>query len=167
MRAWFLLYYCARAPESWLTRSCGSHSDFFDLDPTFPVSSLLVRNAQGAPLRSVYFTSTLARSLLLANSYARMRLISCGVKLFTRQDSSKDGTYRCKWRVNSEGLEVIRPFMGARRIVKANVESLRTLMGAMTVPIAELVEEEFKSRVEEMEPGSCVIEVEAKGEGVS
>lgn len=143
------------------------YRDFFDLDPSFPAASLLVRNAQGAPLRSIYFTSNLARSLLLANTYSRMRLISCGVKLFTRQDSSKDGTYRCKWRVNSEGLEVLRPFLGPRRIVKANVKTLRTLMTNVTTPIAELEEAEFKTRIEEMEPGSCMIQVEARGEGVA
>lgn len=115
----------------------------------------------------MYFTSTLARTLLHANSYTRMRLISCGVKLFTRQDSSKDGTYRCKWRVNSEGLDVLRPFMGTKRIATANVETLRALMQSMTINFADLKEEQFKSRMEEMEPGSCVIVVEAKGEGVS
>lgn len=143
------------------------HRDFFDLDPSFPSSSLLVRNAQGAPLRSIYFTSDLARSLLLANTYSRMRLISCGVKLFTRQDSSKDGTYRCKWRVNSEGLEVLRPFLGKKRLVHANVKTLRTLMSNVTTPIADLEEAEFKARIEEMEPGSCMIQVEAKGEEVA
>jgi multisite-specific tRNA:(cytosine-C5)-methyltransferase len=96
-----------------------------------------------------------------------MRLISCGVKTFTRQDSSKDGTYRCKWRIMSEGLEVLRPFMGPKRIVHASVETLQALMSSMTVPILELKEEQFKARIEEMEPGSCVLEVVAKGDGVS
>lgn len=96
-----------------------------------------------------------------------MRLISCGIKLFTRQDSSKDGTYRCKWRVNSEGLEVLRPFMGPKRVATANVKTLRTLMESLTVPLADLEEEDFRKQMEVMEPGSCVLIVEAKGEGVS
>lgn len=57
--------------------------------------------------------------------------------------------------------------MGKKRIVKANVKTLRTLMSSMTVNMADLEEEQFKDRVGEMEPGSCVLEVEAKGEGVS
>lgn len=137
------------------------------MHPSFPASSLLVRNAQGAPLRSVYFTTALSRTLLDANSYTRMRLISCGIKLFTRQDSSKDGTYRCKWRVNSEGLDVLRPFMGQKRLATANVKTLRTLMSSLTVPLVDLEEGEFRSQMEAMEPGSCVLIVEAKGEGVS
>ncbi|KAM0791035.1 hypothetical protein ACM66B_004331 [Microbotryomycetes sp. NB124-2] len=141
--------------------------DFFDLDESFPVTSLLVRNSQGAALRSVYFTSEIVRALLFSNSYSRMRLISCGVKMFTRQDSSKDGTYRCKWRVNAEGLEVLRPFMGPKRITTANIATLRQLMSSMTVNFNDLQEEQFKQRLDEVEPGSCVLEVDAQGEGVN
>ncbi|KAK4046359.1 hypothetical protein OIV83_006140 [Microbotryomycetes sp. JL201] len=141
--------------------------DFFDLDDSFPITSLLVRNSQGAALRSVYFTSEVVRALLFSNTYSRMRLISCGVKMFTRQDSSKDGTYRCKWRVNAEGLEVLRPFMGPKRITTANVTTLRQLMSSMTVNFADLQEEQFKQRLNEVEPGSCVLEVDASGEGVA
>lgn len=96
-----------------------------------------------------------------------MRLISCGVKLFTRQESGKDGLYRCKWRVMSEGLEVLRPFMGEKRIVRAGMETLKTLMGTMNVTFTDLADKAFVARLEEMEAGSCVLEVEARGEGVS
>ncbi|KDE06502.1 hypothetical protein MVLG_03154 [Microbotryum lychnidis-dioicae p1A1 Lamole] len=141
-------------------------SDFFDLSPLFPRENLLVRNAAGAPLRSIYFTSSSTRALLLSNSFTRMRLISCGVKIFTRQDSTRDGTYACKWRVNSEGLEVLRPHMGTKRIVTASVETLRRLMSSLTVGFEELDEVAFKERIAEMEPGSCVLQVDAKGEGL-
>lgn len=139
-------------------------SAFFDIHPSFPVASLLVRNASGAPLRSIYFTSELVRSLLLANSYSRMRLISCGVKIFTRQDSGKTDTYKCKWRIVSEGLEILRPYMGKKRIIQGNLETLKILMGELNVPFASLKEEQFLARLGEMEPGSCVLEVRAEGD---
>ena len=141
-------------------------ADFFDLDPSFPASSLLVRNAEGKALRSMYFTNKVVRALLLNNSYKRMRLISCGVKLFTRQDSSKEDTYRCKWRVVSEGLDVIRPFMGPKRLIAANEETLRALMTTQNVAIAGIAEEAFVARLAEMEPGSCVLEITTKSKDV-
>lgn len=144
------------------------HREFFDLHPSFPTSSLLVRNASGAPLRSIYFTSSLVRSLLLSNTYSRMRLISCGVKVFTRQDAtSKDPIYRCKWRVVSEGLEVMRPFMGPKRIIQASIDTLKLLMGTLNILIADVHEVAFVQRLNEMESGSCVLEVTASGEGVA
>ncbi|GAA5914561.1 hypothetical protein JCM5296_006273 [Sporobolomyces johnsonii] len=138
--------------------------DFFDIAPSFPFDSLLVRNTAGAALRSIYLTSALTKSILLSNAYTRMRLISCGVKLFTRQDSSKDGTYACKWRINSEGLEVIRPYLGEKRIVKVGQDALRQLMENVSVKFDELRDEGIKERVMAMEPGSAVLRVEkAKG----
>lgn len=40
-------------------------------------------------------------------------------------------------------------------------------MESLTVPLADLEEEDFRKQMEVMEPGSCVLIVEAKGEGVS
>ena len=51
---------------------------------------MLVRNSTGEAIRTIYFTSPLVRSLLTSNSYNRMRLISCGVKIFMRQDATRD-----------------------------------------------------------------------------
>ncbi|GAA5868521.1 hypothetical protein JCM3774_005412 [Rhodotorula dairenensis] len=140
--------------------------DFFGISDDFPFNELLVRNATGAPLRSIYLTSQLTRALLLSNAYTRMRLISCGVKLFTRQESSKEqaSIYRCKWRLNSEGLEVVKPFLGEKRIVTVNEETLRQCMEEVSVKLEDLKEEGLEARMRAMEPGSAVLRVEnAKG----
>ncbi|GAA5899683.1 tRNA (cytosine-C5-)-methyltransferase [Sporobolomyces salmoneus] len=138
--------------------------DFFDISDSFPFDCLLVRNASGAALRSIYLTSTLTKSILSSNAYTRMRLISCGVKLFTRQDSSKDGTYVCKWRINSEGLEVIRPYLGEKRIVNAGMAQLRQLMENVSIKFEDLLEEEMRKQVKGLEAGSAVLRIQgAKG----
>ncbi|GAA5915702.1 hypothetical protein JCM6882_004119 [Rhodosporidiobolus microsporus] len=134
--------------------------DFFGISDSFPFSDLLVRNATGLPMRSIYLTSDLTRSLLLSNAYTRMRLISCGVRLFTRQDNSKDGTYRCKWRINSEGLEVIRPYLADKRVVTAGDETLRQVMGNVSVRFEDLKEEGVKEKMRAMEPGSAILRIE-------
>ncbi|GAA5913653.1 hypothetical protein JCM8208_005893 [Rhodotorula glutinis] len=136
--------------------------DFFGISDAFPFFELLVRNAAGQPLRSIYLTSLLTRKLLLSNAYSRMRLISCGVKLFTRQDSN--GQYACKWRLNAEGLDVVRPFLSDKRVVKVGAETLKQVMGAVSVKFEDLKEEGLKERLEATEPGSAVLHVQgAKG----
>ncbi|GAA5824790.1 hypothetical protein JCM11251_005342 [Rhodosporidiobolus azoricus] len=138
--------------------------DFFGVSDSFPFSDLLVRNATGLPMRSIYLTSSLTRSLLLSNAYTRMRLISCGVRLFTRQDNSKDGLYRCKWRINSEGLQVILPYLGEKRVVKAGDETLRQVMENVSVKFEDLKEHGVKEKMMAMEPGSAILKIEkAKG----
>ncbi|GAA5981729.1 hypothetical protein JCM5350_000471 [Sporobolomyces pararoseus] len=138
--------------------------EFFDISDSFPFDCLLVRNAAGAALRSIYLTSKLTKSILSSNAYTRMRLISCGVKLFTRQDSSKDGTYVCKWRINSEGLEVIRPYLGEKRIVNAGQSQLRQLMENVSVKFEDLQDEDLRKQVTSLEAGSAVLRIQgAKG----
>ncbi|BGP19522.1 hypothetical protein JCM10213_000121 [Rhodosporidiobolus nylandii] len=138
--------------------------DFFGITDNFPFRDLLVRNATGLPMRSIYLTSDLTRSLLLSNAYTRMRLISCGVKLFTRQDNGKDGTYRCKWRLNSEGLEVVRPFLSEKRIVTAGDDTLRQVMESVSVRFEDIRDEKVREKMMAMEPGSAVLRIEkAKG----
>lgn len=118
-------------------------------------------------MRSIYLTSDLTRSLLLSNAYTRMRLISCGVKLFTRQDNSKDGTYRCKWRLNSEGLEVVKPYLSERRIVKAGEDTLKQVMQVVSVRYEDIKDEAVRKRMMEMEPGSAILKIEkAKGKDI-
>ncbi|KAL8280323.1 hypothetical protein RQP46_007240 [Phenoliferia psychrophenolica] len=156
--------YIFLSPEDEQVKLC---AEFFDLDPSFPVESLLVRNSSGVPLRTIYFTSPIVRSLLLSNSYKRMRLTSCGVKVFVRQESSKDSQFRCKWRVMNEGLDILRPFMGPKRIVSCTVETLKLCMSKLNVAIEEIKDdEEFLKRIEEMETGSCVLELKAVGKDI-
>lgn len=117
----------------------------------------------------MYFTSPLVRSLLLTNSFSRMRLISCGIKMFAKQDSAnhKDsGLYPCKWRILSEGLDVLRPYMGAKRIIQAKLSTLKALMMTLNTVYGGFEDKEFVARLDGMESGSCVVEVEATGEGV-
>lgn len=125
-----------------------------------------MRNASGVPLRTIYFTSPIVRSLLLSNSYKRMRLTSCGVKVFVRQESSKDSVFRCKWRVMNEGLDILRPFMGPRRIISCDMDTLKMLMSTLNVAIADVKDEAFQTRIAEMETGSCVLELNAIGKDI-
>lgn len=141
-------------------KSC---SEYFDLNDKFPSDNLLVRNADGQPVRSIYLTSTLVRNIVLCNAYTRMRLVSCGVKLFARQDNKSQGddTYRCKWRVVSDGTNFFRPFVGPARVVPCSVQTLRQLMdGAELYPqFDKLVEPAFRDAIQKMSPGSCIVDV--------
>lgn len=135
-------------------------SDFFDLSADFPRNELLVRNSTGVASRTMYLSSPVIKSLISSNSHSRMRVISCGVKVFSKQDNGKnDDTYPCKWRIMTEGLEIIRPFMGGRRLVKCNMVTLRTLIAGANIKFEEFVEEQFLQRLKELENGSCILEI--------
>ena len=141
-----------------LTR-CVSVSNFFELSNDFPSDSLFVRNQSGEALRSIYVTSPTVKSVIDNNSYTKMRLVSCGVKLFARQDSSKDGTYACKWRILQDGMNVISNYMGPRRKTTASLKTLRKLVETQ-YPGTDKFEDdaEFSEAVKALDNGSFICE---------
>lgn len=131
------------------------------MNDEFPQNQLLVRNANAQPLRSIYLTSSTVRDIILNNDYAKMRLVSCGVKIFARQDSGQTGVYKCKWRVLQDGLSVITPYMGPKRKVKASLTTLSELVKAHYPPLSSFSSQEFKEAAEKLDPGSCICEIQA------
>lgn len=84
-----------------LPNSSVSISDFFKLKPSFDKTTLMVRNRDGEAKRSIYATSASIKNLIESNDFARLRIVSAGVRSFARQDGGKsDNVYPCKWRVS-------------------------------------------------------------------
>ncbi|KAL7408753.1 S-adenosyl-L-methionine-dependent methyltransferase, partial [Mrakia frigida] len=101
--------------------------EHFGLKSTFSPGNLYVRNETGEALRSVYYTSDLIKTIIKSNEYTRLRLVSAGVKLFAHQDSPGDEV-KCKWRACAEGLEILLPFLGEGKTLKAGLNDLKILM---------------------------------------
>lgn len=137
------------------------YSDFFGLDKEFPVDSLFVRNGEGKALRSIYLTSPAIRDIIAVNDYRKMRLVSCGVKLFARQDSGTSDTYACKWRILQDGLNVISQYMGPKRKITANLAVLKRMVEEQYAGIDSFKDETFEKQIRELENGSCICTIEA------
>lgn len=130
-------------------------SDFFQLSPEFPSDKLFVRNADGLPLRSIYLSSDMVRTILDHNDYARLRLISAGVKILIRQDPGKTDTYKCRWRVTQDGLPVLKSYMGPARKTEGDLKALRRLCTDL-YPTFEGFDEDFKTAVKSLDNGSLI-----------
>ncbi|CAD6578685.1 MAG: hypothetical protein CYPHOPRED_000654 [Cyphobasidiales sp. Tagirdzhanova-0007] len=133
--------------------------EFFQLDPSFPTSNLFVRNGDGKALRSIYLTTSNIRDIINRNDYARMRLVSCGVKIFARQDAGNTGIYRCRWRVLQDGLSIMNAYIGSRRRIKTTLKALRGMLADQYPPIESFEEYQFKEDIKALENGSCICEI--------
>lgn len=131
-------------------------SDFFEFSPDFPSDKLFVRNADGNPLRSIYLSSDMVRTILDNNDYARLRLISCGVKILVRQDPGKTDTYKCRWRVTQDGLPVLKNYMGPGRKMQGTLKSLRRLCSELYPTLDGFEDPEFTETVKNMDNGSLL-----------
>ena len=140
--------------------------NFYGLHPRFPRSRFMVRNATGSPVRTIYYTSSLSRSILLENEGKGLKFVHCGVKMFVKQDVQLQGA--CKWRIQSEGLPLLESWVSDDRLVRLNsrktfhsllVEMFPKVNGDGWRELGEIGE-----RVRDVEYGCCVLRVE-KGEG--
>ncbi|KAI9658089.1 MAG: hypothetical protein M1821_002749 [Bathelium mastoideum] len=135
---------------------------FYGLSDRFPRDRFMVRNATGQPVKAIYYTSTLTRDILIENEGKGMKFVHCGVKMFVKQDPQ--GRNICRWRIQSEGLPIIEPWVGEGRVVRLYKRpTLRRLLIEMFPHIAR---DEWKElgeigeRVRDIAMGCCVLRVE-------
>ncbi|EEQ84172.2 methyltransferase [Blastomyces dermatitidis ER-3] len=100
---------------------------FYDISPQFPRDRFMVRNSQGRPAKTIYYTSTLARDILTANEGAGIKFVHSGVKMFVKQYVQHQDV--CPWRIQTDGLAILESWVGPRRVVKIyQKETLRKLL---------------------------------------
>ncbi|KAJ5314415.1 uncharacterized protein N7443_001299 [Penicillium atrosanguineum] len=138
---------------------------FYEVSERFPKDRFMVRNAEGTPTRTVYYTSALARDILTMNEGGGMKFVHCGVKMFVKQDAQRENV--CRWRIQTDGLKIISPFLGpARAVVLTERETLRTLLVEMFPRIDNDGWKklgEIGERVKDIPMGCSILHIEPNG----
>lgn len=142
---------------------------FFGLTEKFDKRNLLVRNREANPLRSAYFTSTSVRALITSGGPGKgdhpygnplkMRLINSGVRSFARQDSGKDPQLKCKWRVTSDAIPVLRPLIEERKILRATISDFAFMISNHYPKLSDVPTGEFRSMLESVDIGSHLVDI--------
>ena len=135
---------------------------FYKLSPRFPRDRFMVRNAQGEPAKTIYYSSALIRDILKENEGKGIKFIHGGVKMFMKQDVQAEGV--CKWRIQSEGMPILEGYVGEERVVRLyKKETLRKLLIEMFPKIADGGWKnlgEIGERVNNIGMGCCVLRIE-------
>ncbi|CAL1709673.1 unnamed protein product [Somion occarium] len=129
-----------------------------NLKSDFPVSNILVRNPAGDPVRSLYLTNDLVKDIVQNNDYTRIRLMTCGTKVMGKQEgaAAKREGAELQFRVLSEGLPVLLPFIQPESIITADLSTLKILMESY-YPVIPGFPEPFRSMIESKPTGSHVV----------
>ncbi|TVY73617.1 tRNA (cytosine(34)-C(5))-methyltransferase [Lachnellula suecica] len=146
----------------------GTHAEvsviesFYKLSPRFPRDRFMVRNAQGEPAKTIYYTSALIRDILTENEGKGIKFIHGGVRMFMKQDVQAEGV--CKWRIQSEGMPILEGYVGQERVVRLyKKETLRKLLIEMFPKLSDGAWEnldEIGERVNTIGMGCCVLRIE-------
>jgi multisite-specific tRNA:(cytosine-C5)-methyltransferase len=138
---------------------------FYEVSERFPRDRFMVRNAEGTPTRTVYYTSALARDILTMNEGHGMKFVHCGVKMFVKQDAQRENV--CRWRIQTDGLKIISPFLGPARSVTLTeratlhrllVEMFPRIDGDGWKKLGEIGE-----RVKDIQMGCSILHIEPNG----
>ncbi|KAJ5578416.1 uncharacterized protein N7459_007380 [Penicillium hispanicum] len=139
--------------------------NFYELSERFPRDRFMVRNAEGVPTRTIYYTSALARDILTQNEGSGMKFVHCGVKMFVKQDAQREDV--CRWRIQTDGLRITEPWLGpARSVTLTNRETLRHLLVEMFPKVADDGWKklgEIGERVKDIPMGCSILRIEPNG----
>ncbi|KAK8846869.1 hypothetical protein IAR55_005959 [Kwoniella newhampshirensis] len=144
-------------PENEEIKTIIRDSERFKFKDTFPKHNLLVRNEYGEPLRTIYLTNDIVKTIILNNDYTRLRIISAGVKSFARQDSQQRVEIGCKWRSPIDGILELLPHVGEGFVINATLVELRTLLQDHYPAIDKFSSEEWKKEMESREMGCAIV----------
>jgi multisite-specific tRNA:(cytosine-C5)-methyltransferase len=121
---------------------------------TFPSSNVLVRNPEGAAVRSLYLVNDIVKVVIQNNNYERIRLTAAGTKVFAKQEAGKG--LDAQFRILGEGLPVILPYINPSSIITANIAILRVLVESH-YPLCSKFDEPFRAVIEGWESGSHIV----------
>lgn len=144
---------------------------FYHISPSFPAGQFMVRNAEGVPIRAIYYTSQIAQRILEENEGGKngVKFVHCGVKMFVKHDAQSPEV--CPWRIQNEGLPIIEGWIGEERVVYAKKrETVRALLKEL-FPKWDTVKEEvndedtrgcaeIREQVRKTGMGCCVLKIE-------
>uniref|UniRef100_A0A0D6R5Z1 SAM-dependent MTase RsmB/NOP-type domain-containing protein n=1 Tax=Araucaria cunninghamii TaxID=56994 RepID=A0A0D6R5Z1_ARACU len=137
---------------------------FYGIDESFQLKGHLVtRNSDTTKVKRIYYVSSSVHNAIEFNHSAGqlLKITSVGLKMFERQ-TAKDGASPCAYRISSEGLPLLIPYM-RRQILYASLVDFRLLLSSRTLPFKAFQDPKFATEVLELEPGCCVIVLRRDG----
>ncbi|XP_028755187.1 tRNA (cytosine(34)-C(5))-methyltransferase isoform X1 [Neltuma alba] len=136
-----------------------SIKDFYGIDERFPFNGQLVtRNIDRGRVKRIYYVSKSVKDVLELNFSVgqQLKIASLGLKMFERQTSREGCSAPCAFRISSEGLPLILPYV-TKRILHACPGDFQHLLQYKTIKFADFVDAEFGKKAENLTPGYCVI----------
>ncbi|OMO73060.1 Bacterial Fmu (Sun)/eukaryotic nucleolar NOL1/Nop2p [Corchorus olitorius] len=136
-----------------------SIKEFYGIDESFPFSGHLVsRNSDNNHVKRVYYISKSVKDVLDLNFRVgqQLKITSVGLKMFERQSSREGSTAPCSFRISSEGLPVILPYI-TKQILYASPADFKHLLQYKSIKFADFVDSEFGQKAANLMLGCCVI----------
>ncbi|KAH9301592.1 hypothetical protein KI387_013175, partial [Taxus chinensis] len=131
---------------------------FYGIDKSFQLTGHLVaRNTDTVHVKRIYYVSTSVRDAIKLNfsSGQQLKITSVGLKMFERQ-TAKEGASPCAYRISSEGLPLLLPYL-RKRILYASLVDFKLLLSSRTLYFKEFQDPEFVAQASNLSIGCCAV----------
>ncbi|KAH7520515.1 uncharacterized protein LOC107425311 [Ziziphus jujuba] len=132
---------------------------FYGIKDSFPLSGHLVtRNLDNNHVKRIYYISKSVKNVLELNFSVgqQLKITSIGLKMFERQTSREGSTAPCCFRISSEGLPLILPYI-TKQILYASLIDFKHLLQYKSIKYSDFVDAEFGKKASDLMPGCCVV----------
>ncbi|XP_028776573.1 tRNA (cytosine(34)-C(5))-methyltransferase isoform X2 [Neltuma alba] len=132
---------------------------FYGIDKQFPFNGHLIsRNSDPNHVKRIYYVSKSVKDVLELNFSVgqQLKIASIGLKMFERQSSREGSSAPCSFRISSEGLPVILPYI-TKQIIHASPVDFKRLLQNKAVRFADFVDAEFGEKAANLMLGCCVV----------
>ncbi|KAI9072106.1 hypothetical protein K1719_045928, partial [Acacia pycnantha] len=132
---------------------------FYGIDEQFPINGHLIsRNNDPNHVKRIYYVSKSVKDVLGLNFSVgqQLKIASIGLKMFERQSSREGSSAPCSFRITSEGLPVILPYI-TKQILHASPVDFKRLLQNRAVRFADFVDTEFGEKAANLKLGCCVV----------
>ncbi|KAE9610312.1 putative tRNA (cytosine(34)-C(5))-methyltransferase [Lupinus albus] len=132
---------------------------FYGISEHFPLDGhLITRNNDASHVKRIYYVSKSVKDVLKLNFSVgqQLKITSVGLKMFERQSAQEGNDAPCAFRISSEGLPLVLPYI-TKQILHAFPEDFKRLLQDKDVKFADFADAEFGEKAANLLPGYCVV----------
>ncbi|KAL6225154.1 hypothetical protein ACLB2K_004006 [Fragaria x ananassa] len=142
---------------------------FYGINESFPFNGHLVtRNSDTNHVKRIYYVSKPVKDVLELNFSVgeQLKITSIGLKMFERQTASVASCAPCAFRISSEGLPLILPYI-TRQILYASPVDFKHILQYKSIKFSDFVDAEFGAKASGLMLGCCVLVLSKDGKSTS
>ncbi|XP_022978420.1 tRNA (cytosine(34)-C(5))-methyltransferase-like isoform X1 [Cucurbita maxima] len=132
---------------------------FYGINEAFPLfGHLVTRNTDTNHVKRIYYVSKSVKDVLELNFSVgqQLKITSIGLKMFERQSSREGSSAPCSFRITSEGLPVILPYI-TKQILTMSPVDFKHLIQHKSIKYADFADAAFGEKASSLMLGCCVI----------
>ncbi|XP_071692152.1 uncharacterized protein [Rutidosis leptorrhynchoides] len=133
--------------------------DFYGIRESFPFERhLITRNSDTNHVKRIYYVSQSVKNVVELNFAAgeQLKITSIGLKMFERQTSKEGTSSPCVFRISSEGLPLLLPYM-TKQIACATPVDFKHLLQYKSIKFPDFVDDGFREKLAALSLGCCVV----------